>query len=62
MDKQAQCRFIGGYTMNVGDLVIDTHLNKIAVIRDLGDLLVFVYFLDDGWTGWYHPTHFERVL
>ena len=60
MDKQAQCRFIGG-KMKIGDLVIDTHLNKIAVIRDLGDLLVFVYFLDDGWTGWYHPTHFERV-
>ena len=20
-----------------------------------------IYFLDDGWTGWYHPTHFERV-
>ena len=47
--------------MKVGDLVIDTHLNKIAVIRDLGDLLMFVYFLDDGWTGWYHPTHFERL-
>jgi len=47
--------------MKVGDLVIDIHLNKIGVIRDLGDLLMLVYFLDDGWTGWYHPTHFERV-
>ena len=60
MDKQTQCRFIGG-NMKVGDLVIDIHLNKIGVISDLGDLLMFVYFLDDGWSGWYHPDHFERV-
>jgi len=47
--------------MKEGDLVIDIHLNKIGVIRYMGDLLMFVYFLDDGWTGWYSPNHFERV-